>query len=316
MSKPEWLHFEDLVANLQRKFAAGALVTQNERILGKLSRTKRQLDITIRFKVGGETMLIVVECKKHRRKTDVKDVGEFSKMLSEVSANKGMIISESGFTVAAHRLAECENISLYRYEDTIKTGWPDGLQTNAILEIWEIRPVSAYLRRNDGTIVPIQSDEEHTFFSKDGGTECPLATLYRLAWEELPPEAQTTGHHCLEFDTSTPDDSAICAVGLQFDTFKHMQVRNGRLQFEGLVNDTNYSVRMCDWKMVFPQSTPEEPYSSIKRKVSSLSLKIRSTFVNINSSKECSKLNLLLSGIIEIGVGSKEPFDLQFTQPN
>src|SRR2546426_7252001 len=88
MGAPKWKRFEQLAYQIQEDLAQDAEVKLNDLIVGEDSKTERQIDISIRKRVGQYTLLIVIDCKDHQRPLDVKDVGEFISIVTDVRANK------------------------------------------------------------------------------------------------------------------------------------------------------------------------------------------------------------------------------------
>lgn len=63
---------------------------------------KRQIDVIVRQHNDGEDVnMCVVECKHYAKKINVKIVDSLIGCLEDVGANKGIIVSEKGFTKAA-----------------------------------------------------------------------------------------------------------------------------------------------------------------------------------------------------------------------
>ncbi|HEX8853934.1 MAG TPA: restriction endonuclease, partial [Pyrinomonadaceae bacterium] len=87
MTDNKWKKFEDLAAHIQRRLSPEAVVRQNEYILGKRSKRKRQIDITVRKEVRPYELLIVIDCKDYKRPVDVKDVESFIGLTKDVGAN-------------------------------------------------------------------------------------------------------------------------------------------------------------------------------------------------------------------------------------
>ena len=50
--EPKWQRFEKLVAQIQHELAPNALVTHNDQIRGYDSGKPRQIDVTVKQKVG------------------------------------------------------------------------------------------------------------------------------------------------------------------------------------------------------------------------------------------------------------------------
>ncbi|MCX6866129.1 MAG: restriction endonuclease, partial [Verrucomicrobia bacterium] len=279
--------FEFLTANLQRQFAGGSNVQQNAKILGRHSGKKREVDVAIRTSVAGESLLIAVECRRRGRKSDIAEVEAFASKLDDIAAHKGIMVSAKGFSKTVKRIATAKGISLYRYEDTLSDGWPSGLETSVIVEVWELLPMGAYIRRVDGSTTNIQTDDEHEYFYASGN-EVLLSTVLRIFWEIVP-----------EKDKCNGDQS-----------YEH---RIGRLQFEGLVDDESKVAKVMGWKMVFPEEISAAELEDNGPSGSALSLLIRSTLVRTNDSHTAVQLKLLLYGHLEITVGQHEVYDLPFT---
>lgn len=101
-----WKEFEVLVAALHHASSAGGRVTWNETIDG------RQFDVTIRFLHGVHDYLTVVECKDQKDAVAVSEIDAFVTKSRAARANKGVVISTSGFQSGAIAVAERENIVL------------------------------------------------------------------------------------------------------------------------------------------------------------------------------------------------------------
>jgi phosphoribosylglycinamide formyltransferase-1 len=119
----KWQRFEDLVAQIQRTLTPQSKVTENDRIRGRRTKGLRQIDISIRHKVGQYEILIVMDCKDYKRPVDVKHVEEFMGLVDDVGANKGAIVSASGFTKTAKERAKDAGVDLYRLVDAEKHEW-------------------------------------------------------------------------------------------------------------------------------------------------------------------------------------------------
>ena len=79
---------EILVAKIQKQLAPDAEVLHNVKLDGRLSRTRRQIDVLVRQRIGQYEMAIVLECKDSARPIDVKGVEEFSGLVEDVGAQK------------------------------------------------------------------------------------------------------------------------------------------------------------------------------------------------------------------------------------
>ena len=99
-----WKDFEEEVfLECERVFKSqGTEVLKNEYIVGRYSGVKRQIDVIVRQHDDDENVNIcVIECKHYAKKINVKIIDSFIGCLEDVGANKGILVSEKGFTKAA-----------------------------------------------------------------------------------------------------------------------------------------------------------------------------------------------------------------------
>jgi hypothetical protein len=121
--KPKWRRFEELVAQVQKELAPNAVVTHDDRIRGHDSGKPRQIDITVKQRVGQYDILIAIDCKDYKSPVDVKDVGGFIELIKDIRANKGVMVAANGFTDTARRIGENAGLNLYRLVDTEAHDW-------------------------------------------------------------------------------------------------------------------------------------------------------------------------------------------------
>ena len=114
---------EMLVAKIQKHLAPDAEVTHNVRLLGRRSGAMRQIDVLMRQKIGQFEINIVIDSKDHAAPVDLKGVEEFSGLVGDVGAQKGVLVSPRGFTKSAKRRATDLLIALYSPVDTGDHKW-------------------------------------------------------------------------------------------------------------------------------------------------------------------------------------------------
>ena len=119
----KWEKFEEVVANVQKIFAPNSKVTHNDKVRGKISKKLRQIDISIRQNVGQYNIFIAIECKDYKVPIDLNTMEEFKSKLQDIEANKGAIVSASGFTDGAKKIAHDAGIDIYRLVDTDEHAW-------------------------------------------------------------------------------------------------------------------------------------------------------------------------------------------------
>jgi len=121
--EPKWRRFEKLVAQVQEELAPNAIVTHNDQIRGHDSGKLRQIDITVKQRVGQYDILIVIDCKDYTTPVDLNEVERFVGLVRDIRANKGVMVAATGFTDTAKRYGENQGLNLYRLVDTEAHDW-------------------------------------------------------------------------------------------------------------------------------------------------------------------------------------------------
>ncbi len=117
------VELEQLVQKIQKQLAPKAEVLHNVKMPGRLGGQDRQIDVLVREKVGQYEINIIIECKDHKRPIDVKGVEEFSGLLNDVGAQKGVLVCPMGFSGLAKTRAAGLQIDLYSPIDTDAHKW-------------------------------------------------------------------------------------------------------------------------------------------------------------------------------------------------
>src|SRR4051812_963460 len=102
----KWREYEKMITRIYQELEPLAVVTHNDKIIGKDSKIERQIDVSIRTKVAGHEILIIVQAKDYKSPPDVNVVGELATVIKDVGASKGILISNAGFTEGAINLAK------------------------------------------------------------------------------------------------------------------------------------------------------------------------------------------------------------------
>lgn len=80
--------------------------------MGTKSSTWREVDVSLRSKVGSADVLIILECRDRKRLEDVAWIEQISAKAADVGASKSIAVSAAGFSKAAETLALAHNIDL------------------------------------------------------------------------------------------------------------------------------------------------------------------------------------------------------------
>lgn len=122
MNIPEWQQLEELIAEIQRSVTPDSEVRHNDKIRGRSGRL-RQVDVTIRSRVGLTDVLIAIECKRQKRPVTIEQVEAFASKLRDIGASEGIIVSASGFAAGAEAMAREHRIQLLTFREAQDTDW-------------------------------------------------------------------------------------------------------------------------------------------------------------------------------------------------
>lgn len=109
----KWRQFERLVASIEQVLLPrGAIVRHPDRIPDVHTGALREVDASIRCKVGSTELLIIIECRERTKKDDVVWIEQLAEKQRSIGASKTIAVSASGFTESAHRKASMLGIEL------------------------------------------------------------------------------------------------------------------------------------------------------------------------------------------------------------
>lgn len=183
-NRKTWQEFETVVERLHKKFHKNATVTPNDHLHGKTSGRSRQIDVSIRHKLGPNEILIIVECKRRGRKIDLEDMGAFISKKLDVGAHMGIMVAERGFTKGAQRLAEHNGVKVYKLRDTRDAEWPEQSTIKILVESCTIFVRRFDIVDEDGSTVVADADRGVRLFDrKNPEREITASALLRSIWD-------------------------------------------------------------------------------------------------------------------------------------
>jgi hypothetical protein len=105
---------ELLVARLEvAASAGGADVRSPDYITGKNSESQREIDVTVRSKVGSTSVLVMLECRDRAGKQDVRWIDEIASKKVDVGADVAVAVAgKGGFTSGAQNAAKRLGVDL------------------------------------------------------------------------------------------------------------------------------------------------------------------------------------------------------------
>ena len=135
----KWKKFEKLISEIQKSLAPSAQVIHNEKVFGKITQTNRQVDISVKQNIGHYKIFIAIECKDCKDPVDIDIIEGFAEKLKDIEANKGVIVSASGFTETAKKKAGAAGIEIYRLVDTSKHDWQTDVSIPVVCDFRKIK---------------------------------------------------------------------------------------------------------------------------------------------------------------------------------
>jgi hypothetical protein len=103
---------ELLIQSLEKMDLTGATIKSPDFIFDKVADEEREVDVSIRTKVGSHDILIIFECRDHKSNNGPAWIEQLIQKTKDLGANKVVAVSSSGFTNAAKRKAKQNNIEL------------------------------------------------------------------------------------------------------------------------------------------------------------------------------------------------------------
>ncbi|HRE59205.1 MAG TPA: restriction endonuclease [Candidatus Kapabacteria bacterium] len=107
-----WKEYENIIFEYFVKRYPNYEVSKNASIIGRYSKVPRQIDILIEGYVAGIRIRIIIDGKYFSENIDVKDVEMFLGMLNDCEANKGLLITQQGYSKASLNRAYYDQLDL------------------------------------------------------------------------------------------------------------------------------------------------------------------------------------------------------------
>lgn len=101
LDKTDWKRYENIIYEECKIDYPNARIQKDVHIKGRYSKRSRQIDILLEQRIKEQTITTIIDCKYYNRKVDVKKVEAFIGMVDDLDADRGIIISDRGYTKAA-----------------------------------------------------------------------------------------------------------------------------------------------------------------------------------------------------------------------
>jgi hypothetical protein len=165
--------FEELVTRIEAAVAPiGAIVKSPDRIKPKHGRRAREIDASIRYKVGSAEVLVTVECRERSRQADVTWIEQLATKRSLIGASLTIAVSSRGFSDDAVAVAKQHDIQLRLIQEITNQeiiDWANGLQVMGVAtNIKLCRMLLEYAEPSNSP--PQLSSEINDLWTKEGYT--------------------------------------------------------------------------------------------------------------------------------------------------
>ena len=130
-TEPDWKLYEKAITRIEESYK-NCTVTRNHHVIGRRSGVRRQVDIWLSADIGdNHVVTVAIECRRYADKpVAIKDMDAFCGFLDDVGANKGVMISQTGYTAGAEKRAQAAGIELraLTIEEAEEFDWEEFVQ--------------------------------------------------------------------------------------------------------------------------------------------------------------------------------------------
>ena len=157
-------------------------------------RTNHKIDVFVNFNFGGQDYRIIIECKHWNSRVEKAQVGTLLGVISDIGAEKGIIVSKKGFQAGAHKLATYTNIALLTYDELLRDSSffiHKFKLMNAKQKIKDIK--TPFLRFFDLMIKEAEAIGEWWYPSQEGYALLGLTSILEFKIESLNERTYPTG---------------------------------------------------------------------------------------------------------------------------
>lgn len=201
--------YEELIYRIYKELEPHAEIKRNDKVLGITSKIPREIDISIRQKIADHEILIIIQAKDHKKRADVKIIGEFDSVIRDVQASKGILICNSGFTKTAKDYAANSAIDLYTAHDASVKDWQAEIKIPVVrkhtIMTYDLRvPIEITKEikefyKDTKTRIQVIKGPEGFLMKKFDGSETTFLKEFIKNWEEGKINT-TPGEHLISFD--------------------------------------------------------------------------------------------------------------------
>lgn len=175
-----WKQFEQLVSRIEETLLPnGATIKSPDRIKDLSTGKMREVDASIRMKIGTSNCLVVIECRRRKHKQDITWIEQLASKKRNIGADKIIAVAINGFTDEASKYASLNGIELRTINEISPldiTNWVLPLDFINVMRVVTIKTVKVTYSQNnkDETFLSEELDDEYLFDINDKVIEIPF----------------------------------------------------------------------------------------------------------------------------------------------
>jgi len=133
------ISFEKLAERIYKQLTEGekhTKVEHNVKLPGRY--TKRQFDVVLTSHIARANLEIVtvIECRDKSRPITIEAIDGFHSKMGDVNANKGVMISQAGFTASMKEKAKDLGIEIYTAHEALSDKWGIDIEIPVLVIEW------------------------------------------------------------------------------------------------------------------------------------------------------------------------------------
>ena len=169
-TKKAWRQFEELVALVESHLAPkGAIIRSPDKIRDNTTGNLREVDASIRYKVGSIPILITIECRDRSDTEDVTWIEQLIAKRDSINASVTVAVSSKGFSLPAITKARTNNIETRLLRDVSEQAirdWAQNIQIIIISGEFSMGPPRLKFKPHSENAVPVIHSRVRQEFSK------------------------------------------------------------------------------------------------------------------------------------------------------
>lgn len=216
--------FQKLVFILKKHVAGDeATITESKMLTDLITGAEREVDVCIEKSIADHKIIISIECRDHSRPADVGWVEQMKTKHDRLPTNYLVLVSKSGFSKEAKKVATTYGIETIKLEDEIEESAAKiiGKLNTVWCKSFNITPLKCVVEVEAGESLPaenISAFPDNLVYLSSGNQICTIKDIvdYWLHSQQLKEKLHKDGeeaHKSFEFQVEVPpvnDGQRLC----------------------------------------------------------------------------------------------------------